>query len=363
MPRHLWLFCPDFRVSNPYQDLLARELSRDADVSPGTLAEALEAVARRPTIFHLHWEHVLYAGAQTETDAAAAIEVFRREAARFQARGGRLIWTMHNAAPHEDRFPALSADLRQRLAEMADIVHVHGETAAELARRSGVPDVRILVVPHPDMAPGYPDDITDEAARRYFHFAADDTVFAFLGPLRGYKGVDLLLEAFEEVHRQRPEAQLLLAGAQPRHQDGRYFRVRLGLRVVPHFIDDGIVQYVLRAADYVVLPYRRILTSGAVSLALGFGRPVIVPDLPPLLEVVQPGREALVFEAGCRDALVRTMLEACEHGVDRRGHMREEARRSAARVTFAQLADAFRMRLAALEGVGDRVPERVAALS
>ena len=89
-----------------------------------------------------------------------------------------------------------------------------------------------------------------------------------------------------------------------------------GIRLIPHFVDDGIVQYVLRAADYVVLPYKRILTSGAVALALGFGRPVIIPDLPTLLEGVQPGREALVFRTGDHGDLVRAMLEACEHNWD-----------------------------------------------
>jgi beta-1,4-mannosyltransferase len=39
------------------------------------------------------------------------------------------------------------------------------------------------------------------------------------------------------------------------------------------------VQHLFVASDLVVLPYRRILNSGTVLLALSFGRPVLVPDL------------------------------------------------------------------------------------
>ncbi len=51
--------------------------------------------------------------------------------------------------------------------------------------------------------------------------------------------------------------------------------VRRDLRWVPP--ED--VQTFFLASDLVVLPYRSVLNSGAVMLALTFGRPVLVPDL------------------------------------------------------------------------------------
>jgi beta-1,4-mannosyltransferase len=87
------------------------------------------------------------------------------------------------------------------------------------------------------------------------------------------------------------------------------------------------------------------LTSGALALALGFGRPVIVPDLAPLLEVVRPDREALVFRAGDQVDLARTMLEACTQSEETRCSLRSNARQTGAEVTFAHLAAAFAIRL------------------
>ena len=51
--------------------------------------------------------------------------------------------------------------------------------------------------------------------------------------------------------------------------------VRLDLRwIPPEEVSDHFA-----AADLVVLPYRRIMNSGAVVLAMTLGRPVLVPDL------------------------------------------------------------------------------------
>jgi beta-1,4-mannosyltransferase len=336
-----WLFYPDFRGSNPYQDLLARALSCDAKVRTGTITDALEAAATAPTVFHLHWEDTIYAGASNECDASTITEVFLFELAVFRNLGGRVVWTVHNATPHEDAFPTVSAGLRRALAEQADVVHVHGRIAYELVRTAGATDERILTVPHPNIAPAYPDDINDQDARRYFSLGSDDTVFAFLGSMRTYKGVDMLLRAFSQVHRLQPMAQLILGGRQARSLEGRYLMPSWGVRLIPRFVDDGIVQYVMHAADYIVLPYDRILTSGVVALALGFGRPVIVPDLPTLLEVVQQGRESLVFRAEQQDDLARVMLEACALGLEARRGLQERARHTGGSTTFRDLATAL----------------------
>ena len=47
--------------------------------------------------------------------------------------------------------------------------------------------------------------------------------------------------------------------------------------MLAQYIPDEELQHVMSAADVVVLPYLRILSSGAAMLALSFGRPVIAP--------------------------------------------------------------------------------------
>lgn len=333
-----WLFFPDYRGSSPYQTLLAEALAGRAEVAPGTIGMALEMAGRRRTVFHLHWEDALYTDAGGESEVAATISDALARLAAFRARGGRLVWTVHNAAPHEDRFPALSLGLRQGLARLADVVHVHCRTGVDLALGLGAPAERIVMVRHPDLAPAYPDDITDAAARRYFGFGLAETVFAYIGANRGYKDIVGLYESFIALNALFPEARLVIAGRQGGYFEQRFLEPEPGIRLIPRFVDDAVVQYVMRAADYVVLPYRRILTSGALSLALGFGRPAIVPDLPALLDVVRPGMDALVYRAGDTEDLLRVMVEATELPVVARLKMREHALRSGREVDFTSLA-------------------------
>ena len=314
-----WLYFPDYRGSNPYQALLAASLPQGL-ARPGTIEDALEAAPG--TVFHLHWEDAVYRAATTTAEADALALAFVAQCAALHQAGGRIVWTMHNAAPHENRFPATDLALRRELAALADCVHVHGPTGATLAAGLGVPTARILIEPHFALHPAYPDDISDAAARRYLDLAPDTTVFAFLGAMRAYKGVQALADAFAPLHARRPDTALLLAGQGGRAPSCRYTMPAPGLRLLPRFIADAEVQYVLRAADFVVLPYSAILTSGALVLACGFGRPVIAPDHPGLRDMLGDAPAGLLDPAG---GLPAALEAACAMPDAQRAAMRAAA--------------------------------------
>lgn len=341
-PRVRWLFFPDYRGSVPYQDLLARAFEPWAASGPGTITDALEAASAAPVVFHLHQEDAVTATLAGDA-AREAVGLFLAELDAFRACGGRLVWTMHNAAPHEDREPELAESLRAALAVRADLLHVHGAIGARLARGLGAPQERIVIVPHPDLAPGYPDDITDASARRYFRLGAEHTVFVFLGAMRAYKGLEALASAFDQLAPARPEARLIMAGRQAGSIEARYLTPSPQVLLVPRHVEDATVQYVLRAADFVVLPYRRILSSGSAALALGFGRPLIVPDLPPLLEIVRHGKEAIVYRSEEPDGLRGALDQACAMSADERLAMRGAALARGRSVGFDALAAALRV--------------------
>jgi beta-1,4-mannosyltransferase len=52
-------------------------------------------------------------------------------------------------------------------------------------------------------------------------------------------------------------------------------------------VDRDRVQYFLRAADLVVLPYTEILNSGSALLALSFDRPILVPAIGAIPELYE----------------------------------------------------------------------------
>ena len=337
-----WTFFPDFTAGSPYQARLAERLAPHGwAVRPGSIAAAILAARAAPAVFHLHWEQPAYVAAADEAGAFALATEFLRALDTFRAAGGRLVWTLHNAAPHEEHFPAVNTAVQLGLAQRADVVHVHNHAGAAHAAMLGAPAASILLSRHPSYAETYPDDITDHAARQYLGLDAEDVVFTFFGAMRGYKGLPRLMRAFDLAHATLPSTRLVLAGRCPEPCTARVLAPTPALRLLSRQIADAEVQYVMRAADCVVLPYEAILTSGALALAQGFGRPVIVPDLPSMQEEVQDGVNGYLYAAGSDAALATTLWRAADDLPAVRGHMRTASRAAVAGRDFAGLAAAL----------------------
>jgi hypothetical protein len=116
---------------------------------------------------------------------------------------------------------------------------------------------------------------------------------------------------------------------------------RMTLRL--EYVSDAEVTAAMEAADAVVLPFRRVTTSGSALLALGHGRPVVVPELEPLAGLPQ---DAVVAYDGSVDGLSRAIALLGAWTPD------EFARASAAAARYSQAsgwAEAARLTHSALE--------------
>ena len=96
----------------------------------------------------------------------------------------------------------------------------------------------------------------------------------------------------------------------------------------------------LRAADAVVLPYRRTLNSGVLLLAYTFGLPVVAPRVPGIAELLGPATSRS-FAAGDPADLARAMRDVGDLGGPDAGP---------------------RTRQAALAIASDRAPERISPM-
>jgi glycosyltransferase involved in cell wall biosynthesis len=158
----------------------------------------------------------------------------------------------------------------------------------------------------------------------------------FFGALTGYKGLDVLLDAFSLVREQLPDAELVIAGPVVADLDlvalaeraRRVGHVDLRPGYVP--IDD--VGPLLSSARLLVAPYLRSNASGVVRLAHTFERPVVVSDVGDLANSVRAGHTGLVVEPGDPRALADSMVrlladpdEADRMGRAGRDHQGQEA--------------------------------------
>ncbi|MFZ2489064.1 MAG: glycosyltransferase [Anaerolineae bacterium] len=311
------------RDANPYIDLLCRGLAAEGIAvtlldQPGD--GALPAPAGAADLLHLHWlelwgkpaytslaqlsrwgapgrglrrwlEPALNSAAHTDHRRQRFLDQFFAALAEYRARGGRVLYTVHNLGQHEGEGAAVEAAALQRLLHEVDAVHVHSRALAdEMRRRLSNAPTPVAVIPHVNYRAAYANTVSGTDARRALHLrAVDDSAsptFLFFGLLRPYKGLEELLPAFRRLSDS--QATLLVAG-RPRPND---FAARLAVQVSndprvrwhPQFVPNDDVQLWMNAADAVVLPYRQITTSGAAMLAWSFGKPIIAPALPAFTE-------------------------------------------------------------------------------
>lgn len=307
---HGLTFFPDYRIANPYQRLLYEHAGRELHPQPGTIVQALVRQQQAPAdrvIFHLHWEDAAYRNEPSEAAAWPAAQRFLDDLELFLDRGGHLVWTVHNEAPHDGRYLAIHQALCGKLRLLADIVHVHSWAAASFARRElGIEPGRLALIPHGNFRPlyaaiGHPVGQSREAlgldeARR---------VLLLFGRLGDYKGAAELIDAFAATPD--PGFWLLIAGKQVDSFAGALAALppdaRRRVVVRDGFVPDEDVPRLFHAADMVALPYRASLTSGTALLALSLDRPVIAPSLPSLAELLVDGADALLYEPTSPDSL------------------------------------------------------------
>lgn len=335
-PLHDVVFYPDFRKANPYQELLVASLDRRFVVGFAAIEDARTMLATnkpdRHVIFHLHWEDAIFTGLESSSDAWRVAQRTVDVLERFVDEGGSLIWTIHNERPHQDRFLDACRELRQCLCQLADLCIVHGPSAAAaMVEATGLPDERIVIVPHGHYGDAYDfSSVGRDTARAMLQLAADQRVFLLFGRLDAYKGLARLLDAFSRL---ADDAVLVIAG----HVVGDALApvqaltptVRAKILLRPGFVPGVEVPPLFAAADVVVLPYEQIFTSGGLLLALSAGKPVIAPDFPTLVDVVRNGREGWLFKPRTTDSLSAALSEACRADSARLARLGEAATQTA----------------------------------
>ncbi len=248
----------------------------------------------------------------------------------------RLVLTAHDVLPREPRPGQLAA--QRRLYERMDAVVVHSEHGRRrLADELGVAADRVHVIPHGvlgpwDGAPGLPADAPVAGAGGMESIAglpagfanAEGPIVLFLGLLRPYKGLDILLEAWRDTASVGPAAandegerppELWIVGM-PRMELAPLYAAardaeRAGagrVRFLPRFVSAAEMGAFMRRAELVVLPYREIDQSGVLFTALGAGRPLLLSNAGGFPEVAGTGA-ARTVAAGDARALGAALVE------------------------------------------------------
>lgn len=195
----------------------------------------------------------------------------------------KVIYTMHNKQPHDLKHNKYALKLMKKLClQSVAIVGLCPDTLEVVQQIAPQACAKVKVIPHPNYIRNY--TLTNfENLKARFNFTSENLVLLYMGLLRPYKNIELLIKIVNELNNEK--IRLLIAG-EP--FNGEYCdellrcaqgnpNIVFDFRYVP---DDEIVSY-YNTADLVVLPYHKesSLNSGVVYLSFSLKKTVICPDI------------------------------------------------------------------------------------
>lgn len=268
------------RTGNPYNRLLYEAMEEEGAVVEEFTPERV--LTGTYDVWHMHWPEDLLSIKKLK-DALVRVVGLLLLMSIARMRGIRIVWTVHNLGPHEQRHPRLERIFWTFFIPQIDGFISLSEAGLRQAEAQfpALRDVSGFVVPHGHYRTAYPDAVPQQEARETLDLDPEHRVMLYVGRIRPYKNVPRLIRAFRRI--EDDDARLLVVGkpddevlrmtieAEAAQDD----RVHTELRFVP---DEELPVY-LGASDLVALPYRSILHSGTALLALSFDRPILVPEL------------------------------------------------------------------------------------
>ncbi|MBI4913944.1 MAG: glycosyltransferase family 4 protein [Acidobacteria bacterium] len=240
--------------------------------------------------------------------------------------------SFHHQAQKRLCEPAEKASLFQKICrrkdeeiQLADLVLTCSEVARETYLEAGVPKEKVQSVPlGADLKVFYPDE-TSHSLDAPFNFL-------YVGTLSRHKGVDLLLQAFQEVRNNLPNCKLRLVGGAGTWLDPKGHALPKGVEWQPPLAQAQLAEE-YRKADCLVLPSRFDSFGMVVAEALACGLPVLVSSMTGAKDLIQEGENGWEFPSGDEKAL-RTRMLWCVLNRTALRAMRPKARASALRASW-----------------------------
>ena len=319
------LMCPDFRPTNPYQQLLATSVSRhNINVHWGGYGRfaLLQSLRQKPDLIHLYWTAPFWLDAHPLRSRVSALR-FLAELLLVKQQGIKIVWTLHCLQNHERTNPRLEHAVNRQIYRLVDHVLVdYPAMKPAILQTYRLPTSfrhKMTTTGHGSFIGVYDNTISQAAARRQLSLPPDALVYLFCGQIRPYKGIPALIQAFRQL--EMPKAHLLIAG-QPANADlantlreacSSHPRIHLHLGFIP----DSAIQQYMNAADVVVLPFQDIASSGTMILGMSFAKALVAPAIGCLPQTVDA--QGCIFYDGSANGLAAALQQVVAADLQRMG--------------------------------------------
>jgi glycosyltransferase involved in cell wall biosynthesis len=224
----------------------------------------------------------------------------------------KIVFTSHNSTAFHgsptSRWQKIGWKLPYKVFEC---IQVHSQDTAKKISVNVGDKVNIFVAPHgPIKLAGC--DVDSFRAERKVCFE-----LLIFGAIKEYKGVELAIEAL--LILQRKDVVLRVCGNFSYSPEIIKRTEVIGLigsgnlAIIDRYIPDKELNYYIDRSDVCLYPYHEIDSSGALSICLAKGKPVLVSNIPGLIGPLNEGEFGLVFEVGDSKSLADAISLFCDN--------------------------------------------------
>lgn len=242
----------------------------------------------------------------------------------LKRQGMPIIHTIHDVVPHAGMgYGALLHLWNRSIVRHADRILVHAEQYRNRLLGQGLPSWKVHYTPLLHLFLSYEGTLrADHLARNRVPAANPHSPisklqsplsFLFFARLRKYKGIDMLLKAWQRVHDgappDRPPCKLILAGS-GELRDLWQGALPANVEVQNGWIMDEEALALFQTCALLLLPYTGATQSALVGAAYYFHKPVLATRSGALAEYVVDGQTGYLVAPGDVEALARALQQA-----------------------------------------------------
>ncbi len=259
--------------------------------------------------------------------------------------GLKIFWTLYNEPKGGYSSEWLERTGRKMMFHQADRIVCLSRATGRLFRERypDLPEKKILHIPHHNFGDYYPSVVSRRQGLNHLGIQPKGRIYLCYGGIHPYKGLADIIPIFGR-HPMKDHTLIIAGNPTNKHYAknieglcSRYDNIHTFLR----YITPDEVQYYMQSADFFVMPYKNIVNSGSLMLALAFGKPLVAPNVGSIPEVATPQCSMLFDQAGSQE-LKSALARSLEMNLDKaRAEARRLSQTYSAELLTRKLANAY----------------------
>ena len=208
----------------------------------------------------------------------------------------RIAYTAHDPVLHSGESGRLRTLINRCLIQKSNVCFTHGNANVLIYKHSFPKGPPAVSIPHGEF--GFWEKTEN---------VVQEKMILFFGRIRPYKGLAVLLDAFDNTSAGDPDLRLCICG------EGSIdsYRARISrmshIEIINRFIGHGEIPHLFGRSLFVCLPYLEATQSGVIPMAFALGRTCIATNAGALTDVAIHQYNSLIVPPGDVPALSNAM--------------------------------------------------------